>query len=139
MALETWNGSVWVTVATGIRPMCSVTGAIRAATSTASARPANRRGLIASLRPGCGVSASSMVRKSSRPRSAVAANPAQYRPLNTDARGAIGGERGAPCLAMPAVAVEGNADVQQLFHNKSFTNAIGNTGPRAGSGSASRV
>ena len=46
MAFETWNGSVWVTVATGISPMCRVTGAMRAATSTASARPASRRGLI---------------------------------------------------------------------------------------------
>ena len=112
MALETWNGSVWVTVATGIRPMCSVTGAIRAATSTASARPANRRGLIASLRPACGVSASSMVRKSSRPRSAVAANPAQYRPLNTDCVAGSAASVVRHAWRVPAVAVEGNADVQ---------------------------
>jgi len=34
--LETWKGSVWVTVATGINPMWRVAGAMRAATSTAS-------------------------------------------------------------------------------------------------------
>ena len=39
MALETWNGSVWVNVAVGTSPMCSVVGATRLAMSTASSRP----------------------------------------------------------------------------------------------------
>ena len=39
MALERWNGSVWVTIAVGTRPMCRVSGATRAAISTASSRP----------------------------------------------------------------------------------------------------
>ncbi len=34
----TWNGSVWVVVMTGIRPVCRVSGATRAATSAASGR-----------------------------------------------------------------------------------------------------
>ena len=46
MALETWKGSVWVTVATGMSPMCVVTGATRDATSTASGLPASHRGSI---------------------------------------------------------------------------------------------
>ena len=50
MAFETWNGSVCVTVATGIRPMWLVTGATRAATSTASGRPASQRESIPGLR-----------------------------------------------------------------------------------------
>jgi hypothetical protein len=36
IALETWNGSVCVTVAVGTRPIPGTTGAIRAATATAS-------------------------------------------------------------------------------------------------------
>ena len=39
MALDTWNGSVWVVVAVGTRPTFGVVGAIRAAISTASSRP----------------------------------------------------------------------------------------------------
>ena len=46
MAFETWNGSVWVTVATGISPMWLVAGATLEATSTASGRPASQRGSI---------------------------------------------------------------------------------------------
>ena len=36
MALETWNGSVWVTVTVGTSPIPATTGATRAATATAS-------------------------------------------------------------------------------------------------------
>ena len=54
-------------------------------------------------------------------------------------RRGIGGERGSPGLPVPAVAVERNAEVQLIGHDRSFTNAIGNTGPRDGSGSESRV
>ena len=83
MALEMWNGSVWVTVATGTRPMWRVTGATREATSTASGLPASQRGSISGRRRRCGVSASSKVTKSSSPRSAVTASSDQYRPLVT--------------------------------------------------------
>ena len=41
MALDTWNGSVWVVIAVGTNPMCRVTGAARAAIRTASRRPRN--------------------------------------------------------------------------------------------------
>ena len=84
MAFDTWNGSVWVTVATGTSPMCAVVGATRAATSTASGRPASQRGSSRACVAAAGVSPSSKVTKSSRPRSAVAASSAQYRPLKTD-------------------------------------------------------
>src|SRR5258707_10968128 len=57
---------------------------------TTAPRDANRCGEIRSRRPGCGIKVSSMVRKSSSPRSAVAARPAQYRPLST---GAVSGSR----------------------------------------------
>ena len=77
MALETWNGSVWVTVATGISPMCG--SPARPAT-----RPARRRACLPASaarsparRRRCGVSASSKVTKSSSPRSAVTARPDQ--------------------------------------------------------------
>ena len=39
MAFEMWNGSVCVTITVGISPMCRVSGATRAAISTASRRP----------------------------------------------------------------------------------------------------
>ena len=39
MAEATWNGSVWVVLAVGTRPMRVVTGAMYEATSTASRRP----------------------------------------------------------------------------------------------------
>ena len=36
IALEMWNGSVWVTVTVGTSPMSGTTGATRAAIATAS-------------------------------------------------------------------------------------------------------
>ena len=42
MALDRWNGSVWVVIAVGTNPMCRVAGAARAAISTASSRPRTR-------------------------------------------------------------------------------------------------
>ena len=72
MALEMWNGSVCVTTTVGISPMCLVSGAARAAMSTASRRPATR-----SVRVDCRVKPSSMVTKSSRPRSASATTSVQ--------------------------------------------------------------
>jgi hypothetical protein len=50
MAFETWNGSAWVTVATGISPMWFVVGATLEATRTASGRPASQRGSISRRR-----------------------------------------------------------------------------------------
>ena len=49
-AVDRWNGSVWVVVATGIRPACRVSGVTRAASSTASGRPASQRGSISARR-----------------------------------------------------------------------------------------
>ena len=43
MALDMWNGSVWVVTTVGTSPMCRVGGATRAAISTASRRPAPGR------------------------------------------------------------------------------------------------
>jgi hypothetical protein len=39
IALAMWNGTVWVTTAVGTSPVCLVSGATRAAMSTASRRP----------------------------------------------------------------------------------------------------
>ena len=49
-------------------------------------------------------------------------------------RARVGGQRGAPRLRVPAVAVERNAQVQQFgaCHARSFTKAIGKTGPTRG-------
>ena len=69
MAFETWNGSVCVTVATGTNPMCRVTGAMRAATRTASARLRHQ-----------GVIDGEEVEQSPLP---MAASCDQYRPLMT--------------------------------------------------------
>jgi hypothetical protein len=68
---------------------------------------------------GCGVSVSSTVRKSGRPRSAVAARSAQCRPLVT------GSASVCPRLGMPAVSVERDAEMQVLAHRSVFANATG--------------
>lgn len=72
MALERWNGSVWVATTVGTRPMCRVSGATRAAIRTASRRPRtwSVRPSGSVKREDCGPRESSIVTKSSSPRSA---------------------------------------------------------------------
>ncbi len=79
MPIATWNGSVCVTVAVGTSPIEVVSGASRAASRTASNRPRtwSTRSSGPSNPADCRPSASSMVTKSSRPRSASATSPAQ--------------------------------------------------------------
>ena len=116
IAFETWNGSVWVTVATGIRPMWWVTGAMRAARSVASARPASRRGEMSGRRPGCASRLSSMLRKSSRPLGGAR----QRGPVSTTewpTAGRVVRERISPRLRMPTVAVQRHGQVQ-LGHDR---------------------
>ena len=68
--VATWNGSVWVVVTVGTSPMREVSGATRAAISSASSRP--RRRLVGSSAPfagppktsDCSEKESSMVTKS---------------------------------------------------------------------------
>jgi hypothetical protein len=72
IALEMWNGSVCVTMTVGTSPMPHVSGATLAAISTASRRPATW-----SVRDDWTVNPSSMVTKSSRPRSASVMTSAQ--------------------------------------------------------------
>ena len=139
MALETWNGSVWVTVATGINPMCRATGAMRAAIRTASPRPASRRGLMRFAASGLGhqgVVDGEEVQQAAlgSGRQAGPVPAAEHRP----GRG-IGGQRASPRLRMPAVAVERNAELQLVSHCRSLAKPMGNTGPRDGRGSARRV
>ena len=112
MALERWNGSVWVTVATGIRPMCSVSGAIRAATRTASPRPANRRGLSGACRPGLGLQAVVNGEEIQQPalgglRQTGPVPAGQHR-----GRRGVGGQRGPPGVRVPSVAVQRDTEVQ---------------------------
>ena len=116
--------------------MCRVAGAMRAATSTASPRPASRRGEIGSRRPGCGIRVSSMVRKSSSPRSAVAA---RLGPIATAERRRgvrVGRQGGPPRLRVPAVSVQRDGQMQLTGHASHFSKAIGKTGPSDGSGPA---
>ncbi len=65
-AFETWNGSVWVVVTVGMRPIRSVTGATRDAISSASRRP--RTSSVRSSGPNgmldCSANESSIVAKS---------------------------------------------------------------------------
>ena len=79
MALEMWNGSVWVTVTLGMSPIRFVTGATQAATMTASRRPRTRS--VRTSSPvtllDCSPSESSSVRKSSPAPSAARARSAQ--------------------------------------------------------------
>ena len=64
MALDRWNGSVWVVIAVGTNPMCRVAGATRAAISTASRRPRTRgAGVGLEAVVGLQVQPSSIVRK----------------------------------------------------------------------------
>ncbi len=79
MALEMWNGSVASADVLGTSPIREVVGATREAIRTASRRPWTR-----SVRPSgpekradCSARASSIVTKSSRPRSASATSSVQ--------------------------------------------------------------
>ena len=77
--IATWNGSVCVVVAVGTSPIRVVSGASRAASSTASNRPrtwsARESGPSSSV--DWRLSESSIVTKSSSPRSASATSAAQ--------------------------------------------------------------
>ncbi len=116
IAVETWKGSVCVVVTVGINPIRWVTGAIRAAMRCASSRARTRSAPCPGTRR-----LSSIVRKSSRPRSASAARAVQY-PADVSSAGRAPGSRHAagcqpapssatPRCTRPAVSVGGAAGV----------------------------
>ena len=116
MAFETWNGSVWVTVATGIRPMWFVTGATREATSTASGRPASQRGSISGRRRRCG---GERVVEGHEVQQSAFGGGGQAGPVPATRHG-LEVRRVPPCLRVPAVAVERDREVQMLGHGSVF-------------------
>ena len=117
MALEMWNGSVWVTMTVGTSPMPRVSGATLAAISTASRRP-----VTSSVRDDWTEKPSSMVTKSSSPRCG----------LGDDVGPVPGGEqlprpgpRLAPRGGMPARAIQGDRQVHGCLRSA-------RAGPRPG-------
>ena len=107
MAFETWNGSVRVTVATGANQMCRVTGAMRAATRTASARAGQpaRVDLSAEQSP--------------------FADGGQLRPVPA-ADDRLGAQRDPPRVRMPAVTVQREREVNEVGYDAVFSNVFSN-------------
>ena len=87
-------------------PMCVVTGAISEAMSTASRRPRtwSVRSSRRRERADCSPNESSMVTKSSRPRSAVRARSTQYAAVNSSVGRAAGSRHAAGCHPAPSSA-----------------------------------
>ena len=111
MALDRWNGSVWVVIAVGTNPMCRVAGAARAAISTASRRPRTRSVRESAAEAVVGLQVQPVL-DGEEVQQAALGLLSQLGPV-------AGGEQPlrlrvglAPRGGMPASAVEGNRQVQ---------------------------
>ena len=111
MALEMWNGSVWVTVTLGTRPIRVVNGATRAATITASepsphlVRPVVPGGRATGLE-GEGVLDGQEVEQ------AALGHTGQVSPITGGEQVSRSGRWFSPGGGMPTGAIEGHRQVQ---------------------------
>ena len=137
--MATWNGSVWVVVTVGTRPMCVVAGATRVASRAASSRPrtwsmrsSGRNGLA-----DCSVSESSNVTKSIVRR---ARRSGPGRPSSAASKSSVGrAGRLAPGRRVPASPVERHRQLEPGGHRTPPAPFTDTVGWRSAMGSVPRV
>ena len=111
MALDRWNGSVWVVIAVGTNPICRVAGAARAAISTASRRPRTRVGARVGLEVVVGLQVQPVL-DGEEVQQAALGLASQLGPVAGGEQPLRLGVGLPPRGGMPASAVESNRQVQ---------------------------